>query len=346
MESSETMTRVDPSKIMQIGMGFWASKTLLTAVNLELFTLLANAELSGEEIKKELGLHQRSLYDFLDTLVALGFLNRTGIKKSSIYSNAADSDLFLDKNKPSYIGGILEMSNNRLYPFWNNLEEGLKTGKQQNEAKNGGASVFEAIYADENKLREFIHGMGGVQAGNFMFFAQNFDFSSYNSLCDIGGSGANLSIHVTKNNPHMKCTSWDLPPVEKVATENVNKFGLSDKISLASGDFFADDMPKADIITMGNILHDWGLDDKLILIKKAYDALPKGGVLIVIENIIDNERNKNAFGLMMSLNMMIETDGGFDFSAADFEVWAKEIGFQKIETMPLTGPSSAIIAFK
>ncbi len=338
--------QVDPSKIMQIGMGFWASKTLLTAVNLSLFTLLAKGELSGFEIQNKLGLHKRSLYDFLDTLVALGFLNRSGIKNSAVYSNVEDANLFLDKDKPSYIGGILEMSNNRLYPFWNDLEEGLKTGKPQNETKNGGKPLFEAIYANEDRLREFIHGMGGVQAGNFMTLAQKFDFSKYNTLCDIGGSGANLSIHVAKNNNHMRCISFDLPAVNPVATENVYKIGLSDKITIRSGDFFVDDFPKADVITMGNILHDWGIDEKMMLIKKAYNALPKGGALIVIENIIDNERNKNAFGLMMSLNMMIETEDGFDFTAKDFENWATDVGFKEVSVMPLTGPSSAVIAIK
>ena len=343
---TQVVKQIDPSKIMQIGMGFWASKTLLTAVNMGLFTTLAYKPLSGIEIQEKLGLHKRSLYDFLDTLVALGFLERNGLKENAVYHNSEDTDMFLDKNKLAYIGGILEMSNNRLYPFWNNLEEGLKTGKLQNETKNGGKSPFEAIYADEQKLKEFLHAMGGVQAGNFMAFAHQFDFSKFNSLTDMGGSGANLSIHVAKNNPHMKCISFDLPPVHPVATENVAKMGLSDQITIQSGDFFEVEFPKSDIITMGNILHDWGLKEKQILIQKAYDALPDGGVLVVIENIIDDDRSKNAFGLMMSLNMMIETEEGFDFSAADFKEWAQEIGFKKIEVMPLTGPSSAIIAVK
>jgi precorrin-6B methylase 2 len=338
--------QVNPTKIMQIGMGFWASKTLLTAVNMGLFTSLADGALSGREIQNKLGLHNRSLFDFLDTLVALGFLDRTGLKENATYSNSDDSDLFLDKNKPSYIGGILEMSNNRLYPFWNNLEEGLKTGKPQNETKNGGKPLFEAIYANEDRLREFIHGMGGVQAGNFMKLAHDFDFSKYHTLCDVGGSGANLSIHVAKNNDHMKCISFDLPPVGPIAKENVSDLGLNDRIEIISGDFFMDELPNVDVITMGNILHDWGSDDKLMLIKKAYDALPEGGAFIVIENIIDDERNKNAFGLMMSLNMAIETDQGFDFTAADFDQWAKEAGFSRTSVMPLTGPSSAVIAIK
>ncbi len=338
--------QIDPSKIMQIGMGFWASKTLLTAVNMSLFTHLANNKLSGKEIQHKLGLHQRSLYDFLDTLVALGFLRRKGLKENSLYSNAPDTELFLDKNKLSYIGGILEMSNNRLYQFWNDLDECLKTGKPQNETKNSGTSIFEAIYADPNMLKEFLHAMGGVQAGNFMHFANAFDFSKYQTLCDIGGSGANLSIHIAKNNPHMRCTSFDLPPVASIATENVQKSELSDHITIRSGDFFVDDFPKADVITMGNILHDWGLNDKRMLIKKAYDALPDEGAFVVIENMIDEERNKNAFGLMMSLNMAIETEEGFDFTHTDIDEWTKEAGFKQTSIMPLTGPSSAFIAIK
>jgi len=339
-------TPVDPSKIMQIGMGFWASKTLLTAVNLGLFTHLASGPLSGEAIKTKLGLHNRSLFDFLDTLVALGFLKRSGLKKEAVYSNAADADLFLDKNKPSYIGGILEMSNNRLYPFWNDLETCLKTGEPQNESKNGSKPLFEALYADEDRLKEFIHGMGGVQAGNFMKLAHEFDFSNYQTLCDAGGSGANLSIHVARNNPHMNCISFDLPPVGPIAQKNVDTFGFSDRIAIQSGDFFADELPNADVITMGNILHDWGEKDKVMLINKAYRALPEGGALIVIENIIDNDRKNNAFGLMMSLNMAIETNEGFDFTAADFDQWAKDVGFKQTSIMALTGPSSAAIAIK
>jgi len=339
-------TQIDPSKILQIGTGFFGTKTLLTAVNMELFTILAKQELSGNKIQTRLGLHARSLYDYLDALVALGFLKRKGIKESALYSNSEDADFFLDKNKPSYIGGILEMCNNRLYPFWNNLEDGLKTGLPQNEAKDGGQSPFEVIYADPDKLREFIRAMTGVQMGNFIAFVNEFDFSNYNTLCDIGGSGGTLSAHVAMKNPHMQCTTFDLPPVSPIAQENLNAMGLGDKVKVVSGDFFTDNFPKADVITMGQILHDWGTQDKKMLVKKAYDALPKGGALVVIENIIDEDRRKNAFGLLMSLNMLIETPEGYDFSTSDFDALAKEAGFAKTSIIPLAGPSSAGIAIK
>jgi precorrin-6B methylase 2 len=338
--------KVDPSHIMQIGMGFWASKTLLTAVKLNLFTLLATRPLSAREIKYEICLHERGLYDFLDTLVALGFMQKSGNKSTAVYSNSPDSDLFLDKNKLSYVGGMLEMANNRLYPFWNYLEDGLRTGTPQNEIRTGRKSLFEEIYTDIDKTREFVNAMSGIQAGNFMTFAREFDFSGYNTLCDIGGAGAMLSVQVVSHNPHMKCISFDLPPVSPIALENISKMGLASKIRIVSGDFFNDAFPKADVITMGNILHDWGTKDKKKLISKAYDALPDGGAFIVLENIIDDERRENAFGLMMSLNMLIETAEGFDYTAADFNEWAREAGFTKTSVMPLTGPSSAAIAIK
>tara|TARA_R110002124_G_scaffold154372_2_gene321378 strand:- start:3985 stop:5022 length:1038 start_codon:yes stop_codon:yes gene_type:complete len=338
--------QLDPSLIIQIGMGFWASKTLLTAVNVGLFSHLANQELSGVDIQKKIGLHQRSLYDFLDALVALGFLKRTGIKETAMYSNSAETDFFLDNQKPTYVGGILEMSNNRLYPFWNDLEEALKTGLPQNETKNGGKPLFEEIYKNEDQLQEFVNAMAGIQMGNFITFSNAFDFSKYETLCDVGGAGAHLSAQVCLNNPHMVCTSFDLPEVSPIATENINRMGLKDRIYIKSGDFFKDDIPNADVITMGNILHDWGIKDKLLLIEKAFKALPKGGALVVIENIIDDERKQNVFSLLMSLNMLIETEEGFDFSGKDFAEWAKETGFQEITSIPLTGPTSAIIAIK
>ena len=331
---------------MEIGMGFWASKILLTAISLELFTHLGDGELSGLEIQKKLELHERSLYDFLDSLVALGFLKRSGIKHTSLYRNTEETSCFLDKNKESYAGGMLEMANKRLYPFWNNLEECLISGLPQNETKAGGRPIFEHLYSDSSKLTGFLSAMGSIQMENFRLLSRAFNFHKYNKLCDLGGAGGFLSIQVALSNSHMKCISYDLLPVAALALENVTSRGLQNQITIQSGDFFKDEIPEVDVITMGNILHDWGLKEKQLLIKRAFDAIQTGGALIVIENIIDDERNKNAFGLMMSLNMMIETTDGFDFSFSDFNTWAVEAGFRETYIIPLSGPSSAAIAIK
>jgi precorrin-6B methylase 2 len=346
MENTANHDEPNPAKILDVGMSFFASKTLLAAVNFELFTVLAEGEQSGSEIGAELGLHPRGLYDFLDALVALGFLSREGIKETSRYRNSPDADLFLDKKKPTYVGGMLEMCNSRLFRFWADLDEGLKTGKPQNEVKSGDKPMFEELYSDPARMREFVMAMGAIQMGNFIVFSKAFDFSGYKTLCDVGGSGAHLSSQVAASHPHMKCTSFDLPSVTPIAREVVEKFGLADRVEIAEGDFFNDPLPAADVITMGNILHDWGKADKLMLIKKAYDALPEGGALVVIESIIDDDRRHNIFGLLMSLNMLIETEEGYDFSGADFRELALEAGFRETFMMPLTGPSSAAIAVK
>ena len=337
-----------PSNIMQIGTGFWASKILLSAIKFQLFTKLAEQKkMPAKEIKADLNLKctDRHLYDFLDALTVFGFLHREGLLETAIYSNTPDTETFLDKKKPSYIGGILEMMNNRLYSFWGNLEEGLLTGLPQNEAKKS-EDFFGLIYQDADKLKEFINAMTGIQMGNFMAFAQKFDFSRYKTLTDIGGSAGLLSLMVAKHQPHMTCTTFDLPPVEPIAKETIQQFQLADRVKTKSGDFFADAFPKADIVTMGNILHDWDEEKKIMLMKKAYEALPDGGAFIAIEGIIDDERKQNVFGMMMSLNMLIETGTGFDYTFADFNRWAKTVGFKSTSLLPLTGPSSAAIAYK
>lgn len=338
--------QIDPSKIMQIGMGFSASKTLLTAVSMGLFTLLGKGPLTGEEVRAELGLHERSVYDFLDSLLSLDFLKREGNGPAGSYSNSEDTGLFLDESKPSYVGGFLKFADDRLYGFWGDLEEGLKTGKPQNETKHTGESTFDALYPNPEKLKGFVNAMSGIQMENFIAFSRQFDFSRYNTLCDIGGSAGILSIQVALNNEHMKCTSFDLPAVEPIARETIAGFGIADRAKAVSGDFFTDDFPKADMITMGNILHDWNLEEKKLLIKKAYDALPEGGAFVAIEEIIDDGRRENSSALLMSLNMLIEIGDAFNFSGADFNSWTKEAGFKKTDKMALASTASAVIAYK
>jgi len=202
------------------------------------------------------------------------------------------------------------------------------------------------LYSDADRLKEFIHAMSGIQLGNFMAFSQAFDFSKYKTLVDVGGSAGLLSLMVAKHQAHMNCTSWDLPPVEPIANATIQQFKLSDRVKTAKGDFFKDAIPNADVVVMGNILHDWDEETKVMLMQKAFDALPTGGAFVAIEGIIDDERNKNVFGLMMSLNMLIETGKGFDYTFADFNKWANKVGFKSTSLIPLAGPSSAAIAYK
>jgi SAM-dependent methyltransferase len=336
----------DPSNIMQVGMGFWMSKTLLSAVELELFTRLGADSLTGEELGARLELHPRAVGDFLDLLVALRLLDRDGDGADGRYRNTAETAAFLDKGSPTYLGGILEMCNVRLYRYWADLTEALRTGKPQNEIKHTGKPMFEELYSDPKRLEQFLNAMAGISLGNFHALAEKFDFSRYETLCDVGGATGQLCTILAKRYPGLDCTSLDLPVVEPIAKKAIAAAGLSDRVATAAGDFFADPFPRADVITMSLILHDWNLDRKMKLIRAAHDALAEGGAFIAIENLIDDERRENAFGLAMSLNMLIEFGDAFDFTGADFTTWCAEVGFRDVEVLPLAGPASAAIAYK
>lgn len=339
-------TALNPARILQTGLAFRSSKVLLTAVGMNLFTMMGDQRLTAEAIGSALGLHPRGLHDFLDTLVALEFLNREGDGPDAVYQNSEESSHFLDRNRPSYIGGILDMCNSRLYGHWDHLTEALKTGLPQSELHDANQSPFEVLYADEDRLEQFMQAMSSVQRGNFTALANRYDFSRHRILCDLGGAAASLSLIVAKHYPHLQCVSFDLPVVKPIAQRNIDRSGFGDRVTAVVGDFFVDHLPQADVITMGNILHDWGLDKKRFLIQRVYDTLPEGGAFIVVENIIDDARRQNAFGLLMSLNMLIETGEGFDFTGKDFSGWCEEAGFRRTEIIPLIGPGSAAIAIK
>jgi hypothetical protein len=337
---------LNPSSILQTAFGFWNSKVLLTAVEFGVFTKLGRRRLSGAELGAELHLHPRAIADFFDALVAMKFLDREGDGPQARYFNTPEGDLFLDEASPRYVGGILIMLNARLFKFWNDLPEALRTGRPQNEVKHGQKSIFEELYADLPKLEQFMGAMTGLSRMNFEVFAEKFDFSKFHSLCDVGGATGLLSTEVAKRHPQMQCTSFDLPAVEPIAKKHIAALGLESRVRTAAGDFFQDPLPKADIITMGMILHDWNLEKKKHLIRAAYDALPPGGALVAIEALIDDARRENVQGLLMSLNMLIEFGDAFDYSGADFRQWCGEVGFQRFEVIQLAGPSSAAVAYK
>lgn len=339
-------TPINPSSILQTAFGFWHSKVLLTAVEFRLFTILADQALTAAELGAALNLHPRAIADFFDSLVAMKFLDREGDGPDGRYSNTLEGALFLDEKSPRYIGGILIMLNARLFKFWNDLPDALRTGLPQNETKHGGKGIFEELYADRRKLEQFMGAMTGISRLNFEVFAEKFDFSKYQTLCDVGGATGLLSIEAAKRNPHLKCVSFDLPPVEPIAQKHIALAGLDRRVTTASGDFFKDPLPKADVITMGMILHDWNLEKKMHLIRAAYDALPPGGALVAIETLIDDARRENVQGLLMSLNMLIEFGDAFDYTGADFRRWCEEVGFKRFEVIHLAGPSSAAIAYK
>lgn len=335
------LMNLTPERILQTGMGFWASKTLLSAVEMEVFTELAKHPGDLATLQGRLGLHPRSAHDFLDALVALGFLQR----ENGVYRNTPETDLFLDKAKPSYVGGILEMCNHRLYGFWGSLTTALRTGEHQNESR-GGHDLFASVYADPARLREFLRAMSGVSRGANLAIARKFPWSKYQSCADIGTAQGDLVAQIALAQPHLRGIGFDLPEVGPIFEDYIGLNGLSERVRFAGGSFFTDELPRADVLLFGHILHDWDLDAKKMLLRKAHAALPAGGAVIVYDAIIDDERKQNAFGLLMSLNMLIETPSGFDYTGADCINWMREVGFNDCRVEHLVGPDSMVIGIK
>ncbi len=335
------MRDLTPEHILQTGLAFWSSKTLLSAVELGVFSLLAQGPADLATLQTRLDLHPRSARDFLDALVALKFLDRN----DGIYSNSAEADLFLDRAKPSYVGGLLDMASRRLFGFWASLTEALRTGEHQNEAKHG-ADVFAAAYADPQRLRGFLAAMTSVSAGPARIIAEKFNWNDYKSFIDLGTAQGIVPATLARAHPHLVGIGFDLPQVGPIFEEFIAGQGITDRVRFQAGDFFKDELPKADVIVMGHILHDWDLAGKRTLLKKAFDALAPGGAVIAYDAIIDDERRENAFGLLMSLNMLIETTGGFDYTGADCQGWMREAGFRATRVEHLAGPDSMVIGVK
>jgi len=335
-------TAPSPDGIMRLGLGFWGSKAFLSAVELGVFTELAKGPAAADALRQKLGLHKRSAVDFFDTLVALGMLD----KRDGRYLNTPETDFYLDRAKPSYIGGLLEMSNRRLYGFWGRLTEALRNGKPQNEARDGAASPFAALYAEPASLEGFLKAMTGVSLPTARAIAAAFPWKKYKNFADVGCAQGGLMVEVAGVHGDLSGIGFDLPPVKPVFEAYAKQRGLAQRLRFQPGNFFEDALPKADVLVMGHILHDWDLAQKEQLLRKAYEALPAGGCLIVYDAMIDDARRANAFGLLMSLNMLIETPGGFDYTGADCIGWIRKAGFREARVQHLQGPYSMAVGLK
>jgi hypothetical protein len=338
-DDAETITT--PEGILQLGLGFWGSKTLLSAVELGVFTELGKSPLPGEELAARLDLHPRSWRDFFDALTALGMLER----ENGVYRNTPETALFLDRSQPSYVGGLLEMANARLYPFWSSLTEALRTARPQNEAKHGG-DFFGELYQDSGRLKQFLHAMTGLSLGAHKAIAAKFPWDRYHTVVDLGCAEGGLLVELALAHSHLAGVGFDLPPVQPHFDDYVRALGLQERLRFHAGDFFAAPLPDADVYVMGHILHDWNLEEKQGLLAETYAALPKDGALIVFDAIIDDERRQNAFGLLMSLNMLIETPAGSDYTGADCQAWLREAGFRDTHVQHLAGPDSMVVGIK
>ena len=332
---------ITPDRIVKLGLAFRAAKALLSAVELGVFTALAESPLDLDTLRKRVGIDERGARDFFDALVALGMLERD---ESSRYANTLESDLYLDRQKPTYIGGELDHFNTYVYPHWNLLTPALRTGKPQSGARATGH--YPALYADQAALETLVKGMTGGTLPVAKALAAKFNWQNYKTIIDVGTAQGCLPVQIAHAHPHITGGGFDLPPVAPHFGNYVREHDLSHRLRFYAGDFLQDPLPSADVLVFGRVLHNWDIATKRMLLKKAHDALPAGGALIVYERLIDDKRRVNAAALLASVNMVIMTAGGFDFTGADCIGWMREAGFRDISVEPLTSEHSMVVGTK
>ena len=333
-----------PEPILQLGLGFWASKTLLSAVELGLFTVLAETgPLDAETLRGRLELHERSAEDFFDALVALGMLER----EDGRYSNTPSTDLFLDRAKPTYVGRHARDGEGSPLPVLGHPDRGPPDRRAAERGQAAAATSSRQIYADPARLGQFAAAMSSISVPAGQAIAAKFPWKDHRSVIDFGcaeGRGPGPGRAGARARDAAAASTCRCSSRSSIATSPSSASATGS--TFTGGDFFADRLPQADVFVMGHILHDWDLDEKRKLLKSAYDALPDGGALIVYDAIIDDDRRENAFGLLMSLNMLIETPGGFDYTGADCCGWMREAGFRDTYVEHLLGPDSMVVGFK
>ncbi|KAA8886219.1 methyltransferase [Nocardia colli] len=334
-------TDITSGGIKSLAMGFWASKVLLSAVELGVFSELAKQPLPLDVLQGRIGIHPRGSRDFLDALVGLGMLTR----EHGIYANTPETDAFLDPAKPGYIGGLLEHYNSRVYPLWGELTDMLRRGGRADDQAEA-ADFFTMIYRDPALLRGFMRAMSAWSNEAADAIAEKFPWARYSSFVDIGCAEGALAVKVAARYPGLSGGGFDMPPVAPLFDDYVRAAGLGDRVRFYPGDFFVDPLPTADVLILGHVLHDWGISEKQALISKAYEALPPGGALIINDVVIDDERRENVAGMLISLHMLVETKGGFDYTAAECRDWLEQAGFSQSYVEPLVGPESMIVAVK
>jgi O-methyltransferase domain/Dimerisation domain len=327
-------------RIIALAYAFREAKVVLSAVELGLFNALTDGPLLLDALRARIGIHPRGARDFLDVLVALGLLDRDAEGR---YSNTIASNQHLVRGRPGYLGGLLRHLNDREYPYWACLTEALRSGK----ALFGGTKGHYAeLYSDSTDAESFAAAMSGGSLLTAQSLAERFPWQNYKTVIDVGSAEGCLPVAIALAHDHITGGGFDLPAVGGAFERYVARNKLSNRLRFYPGDFLKDPLPSGDVLVMGRILHNWDLTRKRLLLGKAYAALPPGGALIVYERLIDDDRRTSATGMLSSLNMLIMTEGGFDFSAADCVGWMQAVGFCDMRAESLTDEQSMVVGFK
>ncbi|OBK53599.1 methyltransferase [Mycobacterium sp. 1081908.1] len=336
-----------PEDIVRMGMSFWSSRLILSAVESGVFTELANGAATEQELADALGWHPRAATTALDALVAAGLLRRD---RTGRYTNTFRSAMFLDRTKPSYVGGLMELSSKRLYGLWSSLDDLLRTGRPGAEEERGDNEFFSMLYRDPLALKGFLAGMTGISTGEATLLAARFPWRRFRTFCDVGSAQGAFPVRVALTHRHLRGTGFDFPAVRPIFEEYVESFDLGRRLDFVEGDFLESPLPRADVISFGHVFHGRNHEIRQELVAKAYAATPPGGAIIVYDAMIQSGRLKNRgnnyMSLLSSLNIMMESREGYEASTAACAELLGAGGFTRVKVRHLVGPTSAVFGYK
>jgi O-methyltransferase domain/Dimerisation domain len=334
---------IQPHNILEMGMAFWSTRAVVAAVEFGVFTQLAAGPLSGQELMDKLGLHPQAAEPVLDALVVLGLLRRD---RAGRYSNSRRTALFLDRAKPSQLGGLMGLSSRRLFNLWSSLGDLLQTRRPGAAQERGDNAHFSALCRDPAALRSFLVGMTEMSTGEAALIAARFPWKRFRSFVDIGAAQGALPVHVALTHPHLTGASYDVAAVGPIFEEYVESFALSERLRFIPGDVHNGPLPTGHVICFGHVLHGYGETKRRELIAKAYDAVPIGGAVIVYDAMVDPARPHNFTTDLSSLNIMLETREGFEATTTQCSDWLRAAGFVGVTTCHLIGPTSMVFGYK
>jgi hypothetical protein len=335
---------LSPVPLVQLTTGFWAFKTLAAAHELDLFSRLSGTTgVTVGELADVLGIEERPAEMLLTGCAALGLL----VKCSGRYINSPLAEEFLVRGKPYYFGGWVQMLDQRLYPGWGRLTEAIRTNRPTTWDPGRQSSLFDG--EDPQLLAVFWEAMHSLSTLTARALGQAVDLSGVRRLLDVGGGSAAYGIELCRRYPNLTATVYDLPKVADIAAGKIQEAGLSGRIGAVAGDFFADPaLPGGhDTILLSMILHDWAEDRCRAILEKCWAALPSGGQVIIAELLVNDERTGPPPAALMSLNMLVETEGR-NYTPAEYSRWLDDVGFPEVRTVwfEAAGASGVVIGRK
>jgi SAM-dependent methyltransferase len=329
-----------PGRILEFAFAFRQARALMSAVELDLFTVLSEGPLESGALARRLNIKPRGARDFFDVLAAHELIHRD---QHGCYRNAADCDRYLNRLSPDYLGDLVDHLNTRMYEIWGRLTRSLRSGAPQSGAL--GDTGYKALYAEPATFAKFLRAMTAGSRVPARALAREFDWKQYTSFMDVGTAQGCVPVEIAMAHPHLVGGGFDLPEVQGAFHDYVSALGLGRRLTFHAGDFFQDELPRADVLIMGRILHNWGLTTKKMLLQKAHRALAPGGVLIVYDPMLEDDR-RSIQALFASLTMLLETQDGFECTLRDCRDWMVEVGFHGVQVIKLDPGHTAMIGCK